>query len=42
MQQKDKGLRLRWKAKLAEWKACQLVFYDESALNEKTLDRKIG
>ena len=42
MQQRDEGLRLRWEAKLAQWKADQLVFCDESASNERTLDRKRG
>ncbi len=42
MQQRDDGLRLRWEAKLAQWDAHQLVFADESASNERTLDRKRG
>ena len=33
---------MRWEAKLAGWKADQLVFCDESASNERTLDRKRG
>ncbi len=42
MQQRDEGLRLRWEATLAQWSADQLVFCDESASNERTLDWKRG
>jgi transposase len=42
MQQRDEDLRLRWEAKLAQWDADQLVFCDESASSERTLDRKRG
>ena len=35
-------MRLRWEAKLAQWKADQLVFCDELASNKRTLDRKRG
>jgi transposase len=42
MQQRGESLRLRWEAKLAQWEADQLVFCDESASNERTLDRKRG
>ena len=42
MPQRDEDLRNRWIAKLTEFEAAQLVFCDESAANERTLDRKRG
>ena len=35
-------LRDHWRAKLTQWTASQLVFIDESAVNERTMDRKTG
>ncbi len=40
--QRDKDERGRWYVSLGEWSADMLVFVDESAANERTLDRKYG
>jgi DDE superfamily endonuclease len=40
--QRSPELRMAWMRKLADWKADQLVFIDESAANERTSDRKYG
>ena len=33
---------MRWQSKLAEWKADQLVFVDESASDERSKNRRYG
>jgi hypothetical protein len=35
-------LRNEWKIRLTEWTSEQVMFLDESAANERTLDRKYG
>ena len=38
--QRTTELRAEWKLCLIEWKPEQLMFLDESVINEKTRDRK--
>jgi DDE superfamily endonuclease len=40
--ERNQYLRNRWKARLCQWTADQLMFLDESACNERTGDRKYG
>ena len=40
--ERDQELRDNWLRRLAQWKHYHLVFVDESAANERTLDRKRG
>jgi hypothetical protein len=35
-------LHFEWLTQLSQWEAEQLMFIDESAANERTLDRKFG
>jgi DDE superfamily endonuclease len=41
-QERNQYARDDWIQRLADWRADQLVFVDESAANERTLDRKYG
>jgi hypothetical protein len=41
-QERNQNARDDWIQRLADWRADQLVFVDESAANERTLDRKYG
>lgn len=34
--------RAEWRERKTHWRAEQMVFLDESAVNERTLDRKYG
>lgn len=40
--ERSKLLREEWMTRLTEWQPEQLMFLDESAANERTLDRKYG
>src|SRR5438552_4144537 len=40
--ERNQILRDEWILKLAGWDASQLLFLDESAANERTMDRKYG
>ena len=40
--QRNPELRAAWLRSIADWKAEQLIFIDESAANERTGDRKYG
>src|SRR5437667_12295819 len=40
--ERNQMLRDEWILKLAGWDASQLLFLDESAANERTMDRKYG
>ena len=41
-QERNQDLRDAWRVKLLLWRAHQLVFLDESAVNETTLQRRKG
>src|SRR3954447_25735295 len=41
-QERNQDLRDAWRTKLLEWRAHQLVFLDESAINEHILQRRRG
>src|SRR5436190_24177506 len=41
-QERNSLLRDAWRVKLLQWRAHQLVFLDESAVNETTLQRRRG
>ncbi len=41
-QERNQDLRDAWRVKLLQWRASQLVFLDESAINEYTLQRCKG
>jgi hypothetical protein len=40
--ERNREIRDDWLRRLSGWEAAQLVFLDESAANERTMDRKYG